>query len=73
METKIDREELAKQISGSIYNADDMQEALRTIHKDYEYAWLSSGSDGETHTGKEELREQLYLIDTMVEQLNNKI
>lgn len=71
METKIDRDELAKQISGSMFNADDMQEALMTIHKDYEYSWLSA--DVETHTDKETLREQLYFIDMMIEQLNNKI
>jgi hypothetical protein len=72
METKINRDELAKEIS-FIYDADGLKEALRTIHKGYEYAWLSSGSDVETHTSKEELREQLYLLDMMVEQLNNKI
>lgn len=61
------KENIAKEITGSLMDASDLREQLTIIRDSYAYYWLSSNA--EEHTNKIELREQLYLLNTMIEQL----
>jgi hypothetical protein len=61
------RENIAKEITGSLMDASDLREQLTIIRDSYAHYWLSANT--EEYTNKIELREQLYLLNTMIKQL----
>ena len=71
MEQKINAETLASSLVDGYMDAEDLRKEIISIKRDYVWSWMAV-SDENMCTEKLKMRNQIYLLDLIIEGLTDK-